>query len=142
MGGDRSTSPQGQGRRGHSALGTVAALGVIADPPSPSSPNPSLCQESLVNGLLPGTLLLQVGLPCRGSSFSFPCSQRSLRLYLSTSPQVPVALTPVLGGTPGGAGCCYLLPLPLPPHCSPSSFSSSPSSSQLSGGKSPGFIYF
>lgn len=121
MGGDKSTSPQGQGRRGHSALGTVAALGVIADPPSPSSPNPSLSRE-----------------PCKWASAWDPSSPggstlQGVLLYLPLLPEKSEALPvyvpssacsshPVLGGTTGGAGCCYLLPLPLPPHCSPSFF--------------------
>lgn len=111
--------------------------GVTADPQSPSSPNAPLCQESPVSGLLPGTLL-QAGLLCRGPSFFFSCSQRSLRLSLR-----PMSLTRLWSsspyqGAPWGSGVllrgnphfpCLSLPL--------LAFSTSVSTSELSWGKNP-----
>ena len=116
-------------------------MGVTADPPSPSSPNAPLCQESPVNGLLPGTLL-QAGLLFRGPSFFFPCSQKSLRLSLRPmSPHPSLVLTPISGGTLGEWGAAERepsFPLPFPPMLA---FSTSISTSELSWGKNPCIKY-
>lgn len=127
--------------KGKGTLSTTISQKGAFSPPKPHL-NPFLCQDPYecdsAEDPSPGESTF------RESSFSFPCSQRNLRLP-AYSPSPASSLQPAIRWhteakgsadtvTDPAEGEHLSFPLSLTPHCLPSSLSTSPTS-----GKTPGF---